>query len=40
MSQSKSNIFVDLYNFLFRPFGYERVYLPLDIVPDTPFRIQ
>ena len=23
-----------------RPFGYERVYLPLHKVPDTPFHIQ
>ena len=25
---------------LFRPFGYERVYLPLYKVADTPFHIQ
>ena len=25
---------------IIRPFGYERVYLPLSIVADTPFHIQ
>ena len=25
--------------YMYRPFGYERVYLPLDKVADTPFHI-